>query len=106
MRQPDVPFKCVEFSVEFVWKSATFDRMQQALKSLAVDKNSLSALIHSRILGHEIAAEEELRHTIKAQMPKRFSVPNLAELNHSQITAIKTVQVTIMCLYYSYNIII
>jgi regulator of nonsense transcripts 1 len=30
------------FSVDFVWKSTSFDRMQTAMKTLAVDDTSVS----------------------------------------------------------------
>lgn len=30
------------FSVDFVWKSTSFDRMQSAMKSFAVDETSVS----------------------------------------------------------------
>lgn len=61
--------------------------MQNALKTFAVDETSVSSYIYHRLLGHE---EEE--DTIKANfIPKRVTAPNLPELNHSQIAAIKAV---------------
>ena len=38
----------VGFSVEYVWKSTTFDRMQNALKLFAVDETSVSAYLYHR----------------------------------------------------------
>ena len=38
----------VGFSVEYVWKSTTFDRMQNALKLFAVDENSVSGYLYHR----------------------------------------------------------
>ncbi|CAF1092391.1 unnamed protein product [Rotaria sordida] len=74
------------FAVEFVWKSTSFDRMQAALKTFAVDENSVSAYLYHRLLGHEV---EDL--VMKVTLPKRFSAPGLPELNHSQVYAVKTV---------------
>ena len=36
------------FIVDFVWKSTSFDRMQLAMKTFAVDEKSVSAYIVSR----------------------------------------------------------
>jgi len=74
------------FVVEFVWKSTSFDRMQSALKTFAVDEHSVSAYLYHRLLGHEV---EDL--VMKVTLPKRFSAPGLPELNHSQVYAVKTV---------------
>jgi len=74
------------FSVEFVWKSITYDRMQHAMRTFAVDETSVSGYLYHRLLGHEVEAQ-----TVKCTMPPRFSAPNLPELNHSQVLAVKTV---------------
>lgn len=71
------------FSVDFVWKSTSFDRMQGALKTFAVDDTSLSGYLYHRFLGHEV--EEQ---AIRVTLPKRFSAPGLPELNHSQVSLI------------------
>lgn len=60
--------------------------MQAALKTFAVDETSVWGYIYHKLLGHEV---EDV--VIKCQLPKRFSVPNLPELNHSQVYAVKTV---------------
>lgn len=60
--------------------------MQAALKTFAVDETSVWGYIYHKLLGHEV---EDV--VIKCQLPKRFSAPNLAELNHSQVYAVKTV---------------
>ena len=78
----DVPY----FSVDYVWKSTSFDRMQNALKMFAVDETSVSPFLYHRLLGHRV--EEQ---AIKHNLPKRFSTPGGDTLNHSQITAVKTV---------------
>jgi regulator of nonsense transcripts 1 len=107
------------FQLEFVWKSTTFDRMQNAMKTFAVDETSVSGYLYHRLLGHDL--EEQ---NIKCVLPKRyvfcemhahtllfyshthththththihahthrFSVAGLPELNHSQSHAVKTV---------------
>jgi len=68
------------FSVEFVWKSITYDRMQHAMRTFAVDETSVSGYLYHRLLGHEVEAQ-----TVKCTLPQRFSAPNLPELNHSQV---------------------
>uniref|UniRef100_H3BXI3 ATP-dependent helicase RENT1 n=1 Tax=Tetraodon nigroviridis TaxID=99883 RepID=H3BXI3_TETNG len=74
------------YQVDFVWKSTSFDRMQSALKTFAVDETSVSGYIYHKLLGHEV---EDV--TIKCQLPKRFTAPGLPDLNHSQVYAVKTV---------------
>ncbi|EAQ85813.1 conserved hypothetical protein [Chaetomium globosum CBS 148.51] len=74
------------FSADYVWKATSYDRMQFAMKTFAVDEMSLSGYIFHKLLGHEVAVAP-----MKTQMPKKFHVAGLPELNHSQITAIKTV---------------
>lgn len=66
IRRAEVPSKCSEFSVEFIWKSVTFDRMFFALKSLAVDHNAVSSYIYHRIMGNDV--EEPI---LKLQLPKK-----------------------------------
>lgn len=68
------------FSVDFVWKSTSFDRMQAAMKTFAVDETSVSGYIYHRLLGHEVEPQP-----IRVVLPKRFSAPGLPELNHSQV---------------------
>ncbi|KAK4148020.1 P-loop containing nucleoside triphosphate hydrolase protein [Dichotomopilus funicola] len=74
------------FAADYVWKATSYDRMQLAMKTFAVDEMSLSGYIFHKLLGHEVAVAP-----MKTQMPKKFHVAGLPELNHSQITAIKTV---------------
>jgi regulator of nonsense transcripts 1 len=38
------------FSADFVWKSTSFDRMQLAMKTFAVDEKSVSGFIVSRAM--------------------------------------------------------
>ncbi|GAO50427.1 hypothetical protein G7K_4553-t1 [Saitoella complicata NRRL Y-17804] len=81
------PTDCTHnFKVDYVWKSTSFDRMQLAMKTFAVNETSVSGYIYHKLLGHEVAQQ-----VLKTQMPKRFSAPNLPELNVSQVHAVKSV---------------
>ncbi|BGP29962.1 ATP-dependent RNA helicase [Rhodotorula toruloides] len=87
-RSDHVPIDCTHnFSADFVWKSTSFDRMQQAMRTFAVDEQSVSGYIYHKLMGHDADPPQVLR----AQMPKRVSAPNLPDLNHSQIYAVKSV---------------
>lgn len=82
-----VPTECTHnYCVDYVWKATSFDRMQHALKTFAVDEMSVSGYIFHKLLGHEVAAAP-----MKTQVPKKFSVPGLPDLNSSQIQAVKHV---------------
>jgi len=74
------------YVVEFVWKATSFDRMQNALKTLAVDDTSVSGYLYHKMLGHDVEPQ-----TLRVALPRRFSVPGLPELNHSQFSAVKAV---------------
>ncbi|KAH7026181.1 RNA helicase-domain-containing protein [Microdochium trichocladiopsis] len=82
-----VPTECTHnFSADYVWKATSYDRMQAAMKTFAVDEMSVSGYIFHKLLGHEVAVAP-----MKTNLPKKFSVPGLPELNSSQINAIKNV---------------
>ncbi|OLL24793.1 Regulator of nonsense transcripts 1 [Neolecta irregularis DAH-3] len=97
-RADNVPTECTHnFSVEYVWKSTSFDRMQLSMKTFAVNETSVSGYIYHKLLGHEIAPQ-----VLKTQMPKRynnitsklnprFSAPGLPDLNTSQVHAVRAV---------------
>ncbi|KAG6880235.1 hypothetical protein C0992_003001 [Termitomyces sp. T32_za158] len=86
-RTEGVPSECTHnFAADFVWKSTSFDRMQLAMKTFAVDEKSVSGYIYHKLLGHELEPQ-----VLRTQMPKRFSAPGLPELNHSQMYAVKSV---------------
>ncbi|KAK0482608.1 RNA helicase-domain-containing protein [Armillaria novae-zelandiae] len=86
-RTEGVPSECTHnFAADFVWKSTSFDRMQLAMKTFAVDEKSVSGYIYHKLLGHELEPQ-----SLRTQMPKRFSAPGLPELNHSQMYAVKSV---------------
>ncbi|SPO20803.1 probable NAM7 - nonsense-mediated mRNA decay protein, ATP-dependent RNA helicase [Ustilago trichophora] len=86
-RSDGVPDHCTHnFFADFVWKATSFDRMQSAMKTFAVDEQSLSGHIYHKLLGHEVD-----NVILRTTMPKRFSAPGLPELNHSQVNAVKSV---------------
>jgi len=88
MHSNDVPDDCtVGFRVEFVWKSTSFDRMRAALKQLDQDRTSISGYLYHTLLGHEVEPSQLRTH----QPRKGLSVPNLPDLNHSQLAALKSV---------------
>jgi regulator of nonsense transcripts 1 len=60
--------------------------MQHALKLFALDDTAVSSYIYHRLLGHDVEPQ-----ILKSVIPKRIGVPNLPELNHSQVSAIKSV---------------
>ena len=68
------------YSVEFVRKSTSFDRMQHAMKTFAVDETSVSGFIYHKLLGHDVDEPQ-----VRVTMPDKFSAPGLPELNHSQV---------------------
>mmetsp|Transcript_13940 Transcript_13940/g.28550 ORF Transcript_13940/g.28550 Transcript_13940/m.28550 type:complete len:978 (-) Transcript_13940:1621-4554(-) len=75
------------FRVEIVWKPTSFERMQGAMRSFAVDDTSISGYLYHRLLGHELAHQVIKGH----RLPKKFSVRGLPELNPSQVAAVKSV---------------
>ncbi|RXG45700.1 hypothetical protein VDGE_00276 [Verticillium dahliae] len=82
-----VPTECTHnFSADYVWKATSYDRMQLAMKTFAVDDNSVSGFIVHKLLGRDVAVAP-----MKTAMPKKFTAPGLPDLNQSQISAIKAV---------------
>jgi regulator of nonsense transcripts 1 len=87
MKSNMVPVAITEgYIAEFVWKATSYDRMQAALKTFAVDDTSVSGFLYHKLLGHDV--EEQ---TLRANIPQRLSVPGLPDLNHSQLAAVKAV---------------
>jgi regulator of nonsense transcripts 1 len=82
-----VPTDCTHnFTADYVWKATSFDRMQHAMKTFAVDEMSVSGYIFHRLLGHEVAAA-----AMKTQLPRKFTAPGLPDLNASQVSAVQAV---------------
>ena len=87
MKGQEIPEDITDgYIVEVVWKAVSFDRMQNALKTFAVDDTSVSGYLYHMLLGHEVEPQ-----ALRVSLPSHFSVPNLPELNFSQFTAVKTV---------------
>ena len=62
----NAPLDLQYFTVDYVWKSTSFDRMQNALKMFAVDETSVSPYLYHKLLGHSV--EEQV---FKFTPPKR-----------------------------------
>lgn len=41
-----------DYIVEYIWKSTSYDRMQNALKTFAIDDTSVTGYIYHKLLGH------------------------------------------------------
>jgi regulator of nonsense transcripts 1 len=53
-RSDNCPTDCNHgFSADFVWKATSFDRMQTAMKTFAIDEKSVSGYIVSATVGIE-----------------------------------------------------
>jgi regulator of nonsense transcripts 1 len=74
------------YTLDFVWKAVSFDRMQQRMKSFAVDDSSVSAYLYHCLLGHDVEPQ-----SFRVVLPRQYSPPGLPELNHSQVQAVKAV---------------
>ena len=73
------------FHIQFVWKSTSYDRMQLALRTLAVTDTCIGPSIFQRLMG----IDGELP-SLDFTLPKRLSAPCLPELNHSQLHAVRS----------------
>mmetsp|Transcript_6834 Transcript_6834/g.14827 ORF Transcript_6834/g.14827 Transcript_6834/m.14827 type:complete len:1057 (-) Transcript_6834:479-3649(-) len=78
-----------DFVVEYIWKSTSFDRMQNALKNFAIDDTSVTGYIYHKLLGHPV--EEQLIANPKLPDTEDFTAPGLPPLNESQIHAVAAV---------------
>eukprot|EP00934_Nitzschia_sp_Nitz4_P000182 Nitzschia sp. Nitz4//scaffold53_size117307//33744//36839//NITZ4_003763-RA/size117307-processed-gene-0.7-mRNA-1//1//CDS//3329554184//182//frame0 len=79
-----------DYIVEYIWKSTSYDRMQNALKTFAIDDTSVTGYIYHKLLGH--AVEEQRIATARIPTNKSdFGVPGLPQLNESQIEAVAAV---------------
>lgn len=73
------------FTVEFVWKGTSYNRIQKALTDFATKEESLSGYLYHKVLGHEVVGVE-----FTTEIPSKLTVPKLASLNQSQIQAVAT----------------
>jgi regulator of nonsense transcripts 1 len=81
-----VPSTASTFTVEYMWKSTSFDRMVTSLKIFKEDVKSISGYLYHKILGHEV---DENTANIKVDIPKMLSVKGLPTLNQFQLNAVK-----------------
>lgn len=79
-----------DYIVEYIWKSTSFDRMQNALKTFAIDDTSVTGYIYHRLLGHPVEEQRIASAKIPASEAE-FTVPGLPALNESQIEAVAAV---------------
>ncbi|KEZ38767.1 Regulator of nonsense transcripts 1-like protein [Scedosporium apiospermum] len=85
---PTPPTGCtVNFSADYVWKATSYDRMQLAMKTFAVEEQSVSGYIFHKLLGHEVQVKDMGR----VNLPKRMNAPHLPDLNQSQSEAVRAV---------------
>lgn len=82
------------YSVEFVWKSTSFDRMIRGLRIYNEDTKSLSGYLYHKLLGADI---EDIPLSIPA-MPKKLSAHNLPILNNFQMNAVKKAIQSPLCI--------
>lgn len=74
------------FSADYVWKATSYDRMQNAMKTFALDEMSVSGYIFHTLLGHDVRLQP-----MKLNLPKKWTAPGLPDLNTSQVDAIRSV---------------
>mmetsp|Transcript_32338 Transcript_32338/g.50133 ORF Transcript_32338/g.50133 Transcript_32338/m.50133 type:complete len:1034 (+) Transcript_32338:241-3342(+) len=79
-----------DYVVEYIWKSTSYDRMQNAMKTFAIDDTSVTGYIYHKLLGHQV----EEQRIATARLPSSegdYTVPGLPPLNESQVEAVATV---------------
>ena len=77
------------FSVDFVWKSTSFDRAQDAMKAFALDETSVSGHVYHLLLGHDISEPPPPAPPEKWARAD-VSAPGLPVLNATQQTAVRS----------------
>jgi regulator of nonsense transcripts 1 len=77
-------FHETDFVVESVWKSICFERMQDALRTFAVDKTAVSGYIYNRLLGQDLS-QKLFKPIIVNDI---MNLPGLPELNKPQKSVI------------------
>ena len=83
--EKSIPTDCTfGFSADYVWKATSYDRMQLAMKTFAVEDMSVSGYIFHTLLGHDVKVQPS-----KIVLPKKWSAPGLPDLNSSQVDAIR-----------------
>lgn len=78
------------FSIQYVWKSTSFDRMRKALQEFSTNPNCVSTYIYHKLLGHQTGPEPNYDSDVHTDFKlSKYSAENLPELNHSQAFAVK-----------------
>merc|ERR1712146_784504 len=75
------------FTVECVWRGVSYKRMNEALLDFENEESSVSGYLYYKLLGNNIP-DQEFKDV---EMPRTYSVPGLPEINHSQLSAIRSV---------------
>ena len=79
------------FSVDFVWKSTSFDRAQNAMKAFALDETSVSGHIYHLLLGHDTSDMGAPPPAPPEKWTRAdVSAPGLPTLNATQQTAVRS----------------
>lgn len=73
------------FTAEFVWKGTSYERMQDAMKIFALDSKSISEYLCLKLLGQDVP---EIYFDL--ELPKSLSIPDMPNLNASQLYAVET----------------
>ena len=78
-----------DYIVEYIWKSTSFDRMQNALKTFAIDDTSVTGYIYHKLLGHSV--DEQVIANPQLPASDDYTAPGLPPLNESQVQAVAAV---------------
>ncbi len=73
------------YTVQLMWKSVSFDRMQTALRNFALDEAAVSPYLYKALLGH--MPEPPSMPPVSKRV---LTVPGLPQLNPSQLLAVRT----------------
>lgn len=78
------------FSIQYVWKATSFDRMRKALQEFATNSNCVSSYIYHKLLGHQTGPEPNYDSDTHTDFKlSKYSAEHLPELNRSQAFAVK-----------------
>ncbi|VEU23215.1 DEKNAAC104325 [Brettanomyces naardenensis] len=84
-KQPPPTQITTRFTAEFVWKGISYERMQEALKTFAVNPHSVSEYLYYKLLGKDVDPVE-----FDVKIPEKLSVRGATELNVSQLNAVES----------------
>ena len=80
-----------DYILEYIWKSTSFDRMQNALKTFAIDNTSVTGYIYNCLVGHPVEEQRITTAKLPVEGSGDFEVPGLPPLNESQKEAVTSV---------------